>query len=637
MQGVPLDLTELDGDRLGNLLRAGIYRLFTRTDHINKINVFPVPDGDTGTNMSMTLAAVLAALDREPLAHAGALLVRAADAAIDGARGNSGAILAQFLLGLADKLGHLPHLGIKDFAAGVAGGAAYARDALTQPREGTLLTVLRDFGKEIETLSASGTINSFRALFATSMARVRASLDGTRDQLDELRAANVVDAGAQGFVDMLEGMTHYLDTGDLGVTSAPVHSSDESMAIGAASAGNDQRFCTECLITAPEGVPATPGSTIGLDLRHLREGLSTLGASLVVSGNKRKARVHIHTDEPERVFQFAGEFGAVSSQKADDMRMQQAAAHHRNTQRIVVVTDSAADIPDDLIERYGIHLVAVRVHFGNRSYLDKVSLSPEEFYHELATNPEHPKTSQPPPGDFRRIYEFLSSHYDGVVSIALTAKVSGSYNAAATAAQRVAAEGRPVRVIDSGNASLGQGLVVLAAAERAFAGGTVDEVERAARDAIATIWTFGLLATVDYAVRGGRVPKIVKTFADLLRFAPVLASFPDGKVGLGGVIWGRRNLTSRFARFVAARLRKAESAQVRPHPNGPAQSLAAPRYRVHVGHGNAETEGHQLLQLLIAALPPGSVESSHVMPLGTALGVHGGPGMLVVGVQRQAG
>jgi dihydroxyacetone kinase-like predicted kinase len=106
-------VAELDGLVLADVLRAGIYRLFEKTDHINKINVFPVPDGDTGTNMSMTLSAVLGALDRQPEPHAGSLLVRAADAALDGARGNSGAILAQFLLGLGDGAGHLARVGIR--------------------------------------------------------------------------------------------------------------------------------------------------------------------------------------------------------------------------------------------------------------------------------------------------------------------------------------------------------------------------------------------------------------------------------------------------------------------------------------------------------------------------------------------
>ncbi len=249
--------------------------------------------------------------------------------------------------------------------------------------------------------------------------------------------------------------------------------------------------------------------------------------------------------------------------------------HHSRQQRVAIVTDSAADIPEALLEQLDIHVVPVRVQFGGRSYLDKVTLSPDEFDRELATNPAHPKTSQPPPGDFRRIYEFLASHYESVLSIAVTSKVSGTYNAALTGAQRVNSPNRPVRVLDSANASLGQGLIVIAAAEAARAGGSLQDCER-----------------------GGRVPKAVKRFADLLRFSVVLASFPDGSVGLGGVIFRRSRPVQRFAKFVVGKLLK----------DAPADSPAA--------------------------LPPGSVASSHVLPLGTALDVHGGPGMLVVGVQR---
>ena len=160
-------IVTLDGLQLADTLRAGIYRLFEKTDHINKINVFPVPDGDTGTNMSMTLSAVLTALDREPIAHAGKLLLRAADAALDGARGNSGAILAQFLLGLGDSAGHLAKIDVRGFVASIATGAAYARDALSQPREGTLLTVLREFAQSSAELGDGA--GDFTRLFRDSL------------------------------------------------------------------------------------------------------------------------------------------------------------------------------------------------------------------------------------------------------------------------------------------------------------------------------------------------------------------------------------------------------------------------------------------------------------------------------------
>jgi DegV family protein with EDD domain len=612
---------ELDGLRLGDALRAGIYRLFAQTDHINKINVFPIADGDTGTNLSMTLSAVLAAIDREPLPHAGALLVRVADAALDGARGNSGAIMAQFLLGLGDRAGHLARLSVAEFSAAVGTGAAYAREALSQPREGTLITVLRDFAQETDRLANSGAVADFRDLFGRAMGRVRESLANTPNQLEELRAAGVVDAGAQGLVEVLLGMSHYLDTGELGTVVAPLHGGDEAMAgevSAPAGAARDQRYCTECLVTLRDEAAGA-----GLDLRHLREQVSLIGSSVVVSGGRRKARIHVHADDPERVFELAAGFGTVSAQKADDMHRQQVAAHHGRRQRVAVVTDSAADIPDELIEELGIHVVPVRVHFGSRSYLDKVSLTPGEFYRELATNPEHPKTSQPPPGDFRRIYEFLASHYDAVVSIALTSQASGTYSAALGAAQRVSAEGRPIRVVDSLNASLGQGLITIAAAEKARDGATVAEVEAVAREAVATTRTFALLATVDYAVKGGRVPAFAKVLADRLRLSVILATRPDGKVGLGGVLWGRRRLPQRFARFAARRA-------ARPVDPG------APRYRVLVGHGNAAAEAEALAQHVVAQFPPGSVEFAHVTDMGPALGVHGGPGTLIVALQPLA-
>jgi DegV family protein with EDD domain len=605
MVSVPMDVAELDGLRLGDTLRAGIYRLFEHTDHINKINVFPVADGDTGTNLSMTLSAVLAAIDREPLPHAGRLLLRIAD----------GAIMAQFLLGLGDRAGHLARLSVGDFAQAVAGGARYARDALTQPREGTLLTVLADFAREAEALSGPGGVTDFRALFDRSLGPVRASLDATRGQLEELRAAGVVDAGAQGFVSLLEGMTRYLSTGELGTVVAPVHSGDEAMAVGLAGPADERRYCTECLVTADEDA--------GLDLRRLREGLGALGGSIVVSGGRRKARLHIHTDEPERVFEYAAGYGAVSAQKADDMQRQQAAAHHAGTQRVAVVTDSAADIPEELLEGLGIHVVPMRVHFGNRSWLDKVTLTPDEFYRELVASAEAPKTSQPPPGDFRRMYEFLASHFEAVVSITVTSRASGAHAAATTAAQRVSAEGRPIAVIDSLSASLGQGLVAIAAAERARAGGSLAEVEAAARAAVASTRTFALLATVDYAVRGGRVPPIAKTLSDWLGLSIVLATRPDGKVGLGGVLWGRHRLPERFARLAARR--------AAPWRGGAGGN--APRYRVLVGHGNVPEAGRALEQLLRAALPPGSIESSHLTDMGPALGVHGGPGTLIIAIR----
>ena len=592
----------LDGISLSAALRAGVRRVLANQEHLNKINVYPVPDGDTGTNLALTLGAVLSVL-REAEAHAGNLLTRVADAAIDGARGNSGAILAQFFVGVGDRAGQLPALATRDFADAVTGGATCAREALTEPREGTILTVITDFAAEVARLVREPALREFGALFARALERIRVSLEATRNQLEAMRKANVVDAGAQGFVDLIEGMSAHLN----GEAASAEDDNDIVVEHEAGPAAGDEidldhRFCTECVITGEN-----------VDRRRLREALGELGGSVVVAGTQRKTKVHLHADDPAAVFRLARTFGSVSAQKADDMRKQQGAAHHSARRGVAVAVDSAADIPDEELERLEIHMIPMRVHFGERSYLDKISMTQEDFYRELAGNPLHPKTSQPPPGDFRRTFEFLASHFDTVLSVNVTARVSGTRAAAEAAAARVRGHGKVV-VIDSMNASLGQGLVAMYAAECAQAGYTSERVIAATRAVIPRTHTFGLLGSLDFAVRGGRVPRIVKTVADLLHMTPILINHRNGKVGAGTALFGRRNLRSRFAALVRRRI---------------ADDVG---YRVAVGHANAPEEGRLLLEEICAGLD--NIQARYLTTLGTALGVHGGPGMLVAAIQE---
>ncbi len=174
----------LDGLRLNRAFRAGILRVLSRQEHLNKINVYPVPDGDTGTNLAITLGAVLGVLQRTPDAHAGNTLTRIADAALDGARGNSGAILAQFLLGLGDKLGHLSLLSPADLAEGAVDGAGYARESVTEPREGTILSVMTDFAQAAHAAASGAT--ALGPVLERAVQAAQDSLARTTAQLEAL-------------------------------------------------------------------------------------------------------------------------------------------------------------------------------------------------------------------------------------------------------------------------------------------------------------------------------------------------------------------------------------------------------------------------------------------------------------------
>jgi len=594
-------ISRLDAAELARALRAGIHRVLTQSEHLDRINVFPVPDGDTGTNLAITLTAMLGVLKRPAPAHAGRLLTEVADAALDGARGNSGAILAQFFLGLGDRAGHLASLSAAEFADAVAGGASYARDALTEPREGTILTVLSDVAGELKRLVADG-VADFRALLGRALARAERSLEATRSQLDVLARADVVDAGAAGFVLLLAGVAAYLDSGELDESEVAFGTVPTEPESAGGEARLEHRWCTECMV-----------SGTAIDLRKLREEVAPLGSSLVVAGTQRKVRVHLHLADPQQLFRVAERHGAVSGEKADDMQRQQHATLLAARRRVAIVTDSAADIPDEELERLDIHLVPVRVHFGERSFLDKVTLGPEEFYRLLASSPVHPKTSQPPAGDFRRLFEFLASHYETVLSLNLTGTVSGTRQAAESAAARVAAHAR-IRVIDSRNASAGQGLVAMYAAECVAAGQDAAAVVASVEAILPRTRTYACLPTLDAAVRGGRVPAIARRLANLFHLAPLLATFPDGRVSIGGVLLGRARLPAKFARFIARRLSPAK------------------RYRLIVGHGNAPEAGRELLERLTGGRD--NIDRAWLVPLGAALGVHGGPGFLVVGFQE---
>ncbi|HSD69140.1 MAG TPA: DegV family protein, partial [Woeseiaceae bacterium] len=349
-----------------------------------------------------------------------------------------------------------------------------------------------------------------------------------------------------------------------------------------------------------------------IDRRKLREALSEIGDSLVLAGTKRKARVHVHVNRPAEVFDIARRYGELASEKADDMHRQQHSSHEGKA-AFAVITDSAADIADDALERLDIHVVPARIQFGDRGYLDKVSISSEEFFRELETSPVHPTTSQPAPGDFRRQFQFLASHFRDVVSINLSPAVSGTWQAARSAAERSTGPGR-IHVVDSRNASLGQGLLAILAAECANAGLDVDSTLAALEAAIPVTATYALVRDLRFAVRGGRVPAAVRTLAELFRVLPVLRTTADGAVKARGVLYGRKDRLRKFAQFVATR-----SPQDRA-------------LRIAIAHAVCYDEALELEALLAARLP--NIRCMSITSLGSAVGVHGGPGTLVVGTQE---
>jgi len=595
MEHSPTAIAYLDAPRLLRALSAGIAHVFQRREYLNRINVFPVPDGDTGTNMAFTFKTILEATATSPDERVDDLMDHVADAALDGARGNSGAIMAQFFHGFREAVAGRRLLSAERFAQAAAVGAEAAWTAMSKPVQGTLPTVLEDFSQEL-TRRVAGGVSDFQSLLAHGLERARVSLANTPNQLAVLKQAGVVDAGGQGFVDLLDGIWTFVVSGEVDDTVVDLQA-DLTGKIQEFDVG-EHRFCTECVVDGQD-----------IDREAVMARMELLDASsLVVAGGRKRVRVHIHVSNPAEVFLACEEFGKIKQQKADDMKRQHRLLNQAG--EVAVVTDSGADIPEDEVERLGIHMVPVRLSFGDREYLDGVSLSSEEFYDLLRDSEEAPLTSQPPAQDFSRVYALLTSHGYTVISVGLSEQLSGT-----TAAARQAA-GRPdagdVRVIDSLNATAGQGLLAMVAAEAAMAGLSADEVEACLLDLIPQTHVFGVADDLAYAVKGGRVPGWVKRIADFLRLNPVLTANPEGKLGLSGFHLGRGASPSRLARTAVHKMEPETM------------------YRVLVAHANneagaIETRRHILKQHT-------RVHSCHITEAGPALGVHIGPGGLIVGI-----
>ncbi len=593
----------LSGALLKGALIAGAGRVLAGREELNRINVFPVPDGDTGTNMAFTMATVMRTARRLPGASLGEVLKSVAREAIDGSRGNSGAILAQFFEGLAQALGSLREAGATELAHATASASRSARACLADPREGTMLSVMHDFAAELERLAKSG-VSDLSTLFRRSLERARQSLANTPNLLPVLRAAGVVDAGAAGFVDFLEGVQDFAERGRGALRRAAevdgqASSQADHVHLEAVEASSTYRYCTECVI-----------SGANLDLARVRELLTSLELdSLVVAGGSGRVRVHAHIDRPNQLFEALVALGSVTQRKADDMQAQ-SRLRAATFQRVRVVTDSAGDLPASEIERLGIFVVPVRILFGEDDYLDRITMSPRELYERLRQAPLTPRTSQPPPGDFRRAFDLVLAHCDNVVSVELSSRLSGTFQAAQIAARESGA--KRISVVDTFNAAGGQGLVTLAAAECAAAGGDLAAVLAAAHASMARTRTYALIRDLRYGVRGGRIPKIAERLARILGLTVLIAN-KNGLVRPFSALVGARNLVDRFAGVVARR------------------AAAGCRYRAIVGHCDARDDAARLAGALRERLP--ALERIWVVETGPAVGVHAGPGSLVVGLE----
>jgi len=591
---MPSGITYLDGPRLARAVFAAANWVAAGREEINRINVFPVPDGDTGTNFSLTLRAVadaLRSLGDAPLPETGRTLARAA---VLGARGNSGMMLAHFLLGFTEALDGRVVAKPNEVARAIRCGAERLSQSLDDPREGTILTVARDAAAAAEPVAATtGDIGHFmrRLLEEGQLALAR-----TPEQMAVLKEAGVVDAGGKGFVRMLEGVVRYID-GDSPAPEVPADTGDELPAPAATfdvAADRDFQFCTEVLVRG-EPLPSA---------NEVRAAINAFGASTVVAVTGDILKIHVHTDTPEAVFTFAARWGRVDSTKAQDMRLQHRQLAHGARRPVAIVTDSSADLPDTLLDRHHIAMVPLQVVFGDSTFRDRVELKPAEFYRRLRSAVELPTTSQPAPAEFIQAFRNAAQEGDEVIAVLLGSNLSGTFNAAQTATRSAGL--RKVALVDSRSASLGVGLLALRAAELAESGWSAERIAQELQQVRARS---GMLLTVDrydYLLRSGRISRSKAWLAGMLHVKPILSFDAEGKVVPVERVRGTEQVESRLLAILDHRLT--------PRPRS---------VRFGVAHADAPEIAERVRHALVERYQPRDC----LVSLATGvLGTHVGPG-----------
>ena len=590
----------VDGFMLYTSISAGINNLLDYQDKLDEINVFPVPDGDTGTNMCFTLLPIIEESKHKIRKHAGKVFDIMADCALESARGNSGTIIAQFFHGMRKISLQKEDLNINDFAQALKHGYLSARESLLNTREGTIITVMRAVADKATEISLDESI-TYQDFLEKCYDVAEESLQSTKLTLEILKKTNVVDAGALGFVLIIQGVLNSMQK-DTQIQSKHLNISYEHAKIDALKKDIDfkitNKFCTECAIT---------GYDINRD--ELKETIKHLGDSMVVAGTKSRVKVHIHTNDPAKFFQICSAYGKVIDDKVDDMTKQEHSIHHVGSSGIAIVVDSGADIPKEYSN--DIHVVPVRYSFGRQQHIDKVTQSTSEFYKQMKQDVNHPKTSQPTPGDFKKTYNFISSHYSSIISIHLSEKVSGTYQSAINASKKI--KNKKINIIDSFSASVGLGLLAVYALKLKQSGTSYSDIIDLILKKRMKTQVFLVLDDLNYIVRGGRLPAKIKTIANILRLRPVIGT-KNGKLRARGVLYGKAKMVEKFANFLKQKIKENK------------------QYVVMIAHANSKESGHDLDKYL--KQNHHNIIKSYVLELGGALGAHSGPGALAVGIQE---
>jgi uncharacterized protein len=502
---------------------AGAQRVISGKDELNKINVFPVADGDTGSNLASLMQAIIDHLSNSSYST-NVLLDEVASAALIGARGNSGIIFAQYLNAVSDYYSaYETNLEILVVAFNRAVKKAY--DSLIEPKEGTILSVMKRWAESLMiTFKESA---SFEQALLKAKGEAWQALKDTQFQMSILKKNRLVDSGAKGFYYFISGFTDSYCGKNLNDIYEEFVPNREEISKGVleqhfTSEAPKNRYCTEFIIKESQK-----------EEKDLKELLQELGDSLVIAGSKKQIKIHIHTNYPQNILALLEKCGIITYQKVDDMRLQYEVSQNKKSS-IAIVTDSVADLSDDFVLENQIFVLPLNVSIGEQNFLDKLTINSQIFEEKYKKNLKM-TTSQPSIQSVDSLLSFLEGKYEQIIIISVSSKLSGTYQLINQRIKEKNTLKNRVHLIDSKLNSVAQGILVKQAVKFISEESSIELVLDKIEKIIDRIFIYVAVDDLSPMINSGRIPKFLGEVAQKLSIHPIISL---DKVGNGKLIGG---------------------------------------------------------------------------------------------------
>ncbi|AEW50494.1 TPA: DegV family EDD domain-containing protein [Legionella pneumophila] len=585
---MPLD--KLIGITFHAAIIAGCHRLIRHKQILNAINVFPVADGDTGDNLSSTCMAII--YFSSVKADLRGTLESIADASIIGARGNSGIIFSQFFNLLAKHLPLKEELYFNDFSKIMVQVGKEIATVVTNPVQGTMITLIQKWATVCE-------IKQPDSLLAQAMLELlpllSVEVEQTKNSLNILQKANVVDAGALGFYYFVEGFTQFLQqshTTDTANTHSPLSITEHPQLTCTTT---EYRYCTEAVL-----------KSASIDKNKLLHFLKEQGECASVTGNDRITRFHVHTNNPREIFTRLYKDYTIQYPKVDDMQRQHELQFGKKY-KIGLVTDSSADLPQDLIDEYQIHQIPLNIHVDEHHLLDKHCFEANYFYTQLNSFRTYPKTSCMNPNLIEEKLAKIASHYDHVLVLSISSKMSGTYEAFLTATKKYT----NITVLDTKTNSGAHGLLLHYAGQLIASGNDIDTIAKLLGKAIKNTYIFVMVNQFESMIRSGRVNKISGRIAQWVNIKPLVSIDSAGQGIMVGKCFSASRARNKLINFLQE---KKDEAQL----------ILEDYCIIHAGDKN------QALHLAEMTTQAFNKPPTYIEPVSLAIGLHAGQGCIAI-------